>query len=74
MTAPPVLGTLEAALYVDDLGVAEKFYHEVIGLEPLGKVAGRHVFFRVGASVLLIFDPGATARLNTTGRFPAGQI
>ena len=67
MTAPPVLGTLEAALYVDDLGVAEKFYHEVIGLEPLGKVAGRHVFFRVGASVLLIFDPGATARPAAAG-------
>lgn len=61
MTVPPVQGTLEAALYVDDLEVAEKFYHEVIGLQPLGKVVGRHVFFAVGDSVLLIFNPDATA-------------
>ena len=67
MTAPPVQGTLEAALYVDDLDAAEMFYQKLIGLEPVGKVAGRHVFFRVGASVLLIFNPEATARPAAAG-------
>ena len=32
----------------------------VLGLEEIARVEGRHVFFRVGATVLLIFDPGAT--------------
>ena len=68
MTVPPVQGTLEAALYVDDLDVAEKFYREVIGLTPLGKVAGRHVFYAVGDSVLLIFNPDATAVVSTLRR------
>ena len=62
MTAPPILGTLEAALYAVDLDSAESFYGRLIGLEPIGKVAGRHLFFRVGNSVLLIFNPRATAQ------------
>lgn len=67
MTAPPIHGTLEAALYVDDLGAAEIFYAQVIGLAPMGKVAGRHVFFRVGNSVLLVFNPNATIRPAAPG-------
>lgn len=67
MTAPPIQGTLEAALYAADLDAAESFYAQVIGLTPIGRVAGRHVFFRVGASVLLIFNPEVTARPAATG-------
>lgn len=51
---------LEAALYVDDLDAAEKFYGEVLALEPIQRVANRHVFYRVGQSVLLIFNPDET--------------
>ncbi len=54
-------GILEAALYTDDLAAAEAFYAGVLGLEVLGKVEGRHVFFRCGAGVVLVFDPRATA-------------
>ncbi len=60
--APPVAGTLESALYTTDLAAADEFYGTILGLEPVGQVAGRHVFFRVGDSVLLIFNPEATAR------------
>lgn len=51
---------LEAALYVADLAAAEAFYGGLLGLPVIGRVDGRHVFFRVGAGVLLVFDPAAT--------------
>lgn len=51
---------LESALYVTDLDAAEAFYRDVIGLEPITKVAGRHVFFRCGQGVLLLFNAEAT--------------
>lgn len=53
---------LEAALYVDDLAEAERFYGEVLGLERIARVEGRHVFFRCGGAVLLLFDPQATKK------------
>ncbi|WPZ14940.1 VOC family protein [Nitratireductor rhodophyticola] len=52
---------LEAALYVSDLAEAERFYGETLGLERIAGVEGRHVFFRCGQTVLLLFDPAATA-------------
>ncbi|MEQ9248387.1 MAG: VOC family protein [Nitratireductor sp.] len=52
---------LEAALYVNDLVEAERFYGETLGLERIARVEGRHVFFRCGQTVLLLFDPSATA-------------
>jgi catechol 2,3-dioxygenase-like lactoylglutathione lyase family enzyme len=55
-------GVLETSLYVDDLEDAERFYHDVMGLEAFAKVPGRHVFFRCGAAVLLVFHPGSTAK------------
>lgn len=51
---------LESALYVTDLAAAEAFYADVLGLDPLGKVEGRHVFFRCGDGVLLLFNAEAT--------------
>ncbi|WP_295811619.1 VOC family protein [uncultured Nitratireductor sp.] len=52
---------LETALYVSDLAEAECFYGETLGLERIVKVEGRHVFFLCGETVLLLFDPAATA-------------
>ncbi|OBQ67202.1 VOC family protein [Mesorhizobium erdmanii] len=51
---------LESALYVTDLVVAEAFYTDILGLTLLGKVEGRHLFFRCGQGVLLIFNAEAT--------------
>ncbi|MCO6391643.1 glyoxalase/bleomycin resistance/extradiol dioxygenase family protein [Aliihoeflea aestuarii] len=53
---------LESALYVDDLDAAETFYAEIMGLERIAKVEGRHVFFRCGSGVLLLFNPEATVQ------------
>lgn len=54
-------GVLETAIYVDDLPAAEAFYRQVLGLELYSREPGRHVFFRCGAGMLLIFDPRTTA-------------
>lgn len=63
---PPLLGTLESALYADDLEAAIAFWQEVIGLDAFQHVPGRHVFFRIATEprpqVLLIFRAEATER------------
>ena len=51
---------LESALYAENLEAAAAFYEEVIGLERIASVEGRHVFFRAGEGVLLLFKPQAT--------------
>jgi catechol 2,3-dioxygenase-like lactoylglutathione lyase family enzyme len=51
---------LESALYVTDLAAAEAFYGDVLGLERISRVDDRHVFFRCGPGVLLLFDAEAT--------------
>jgi catechol 2,3-dioxygenase-like lactoylglutathione lyase family enzyme len=58
---------LESALYVSDLDSAETFYAEVLGLDRIAKVPGRHVFFRCGASVLLLFNAEATRQEPSAG-------
>jgi catechol 2,3-dioxygenase-like lactoylglutathione lyase family enzyme len=70
-----ITGILETILYVADVDRAERFYADVLGLRRIGKEAGRHVFFRVGAGVLLLFRSAATQK---RGALPAhgaeGQI
>ena len=61
---------LESALYVSDLGAAEAFYREVIGLSVIAKVDGRHVFFRCGPGVLLIFNAKETIHPPPPHAFP----
>ena len=54
---------VETGIYADDLEQAERFYCDVLGLEPVASEAGRHVFFRVGeASMLLVFRPDSTLK------------
>jgi len=50
----------ETCLYIKDLDATERFYVEKLGLECFAKVPGRHVFFRVGSSVLLCFNSEMT--------------
>ena len=53
-------GVLETCLYATDLEAAERFYTTVLGLDVLSRVPGRHVFFRCGPGVFLIFNPERT--------------
>lgn len=55
-------GILESALYAEDLDAAEGFYRDVLGLERISRVGDRHVFFRCGDGVLLIFNPAETVK------------
>ncbi|AJY47375.1 VOC family protein [Martelella endophytica] len=66
----PVAAILETALYVDDLDAAEAFYGGVLGLEKITRVANRHVFFRCGAGVLLIFNPDETEKPAAADALP----
>ncbi len=51
---------LETVLYVRDLAAAETFYRDVLGLTVYNAEPGRHVFFRLKRSMLLVFHPDAT--------------
>jgi len=67
------LEILETCLYVDDLAVAERFYSQVLGLPLHSRQAGRHVFFRCGRGMLLLFSaeqskiPGEIPTHGATG-------
>jgi catechol 2,3-dioxygenase-like lactoylglutathione lyase family enzyme len=56
---------LETCIYVDDLAAAEIFYREVLGLVPFSRVEGRHLFFRCGSAVFLVFNPVKTAEADS---------
>jgi catechol 2,3-dioxygenase-like lactoylglutathione lyase family enzyme len=58
-----IKGVVETGIYVDDLHAAETFYRTVLGLQVIGRELGRHVFFQVGQSnVLLAFLADATLK------------
>jgi len=60
--AQPIEGILETALYATDLDAAEAFYGNILGLEKITRSGNRHVFFRCGPGVLLIFNPEETVK------------
>ena len=68
--APPLGAVLEAALYAPDLDAAEAFYGGVLGLDRIVRVGARHVFYRVGPTILLIFNPAETARPPSNPALP----
>lgn len=53
-------GLLEAVVYAEDLAAAEAFYRDALGLELHSAHEGRHVFFRCGEGMFLVFHPRAT--------------
>jgi catechol 2,3-dioxygenase-like lactoylglutathione lyase family enzyme len=57
---------LETCLYADDLEAAESFYSRVLGLRRLSREQNRHVFFRCGPNMLLIFNPEQTLNFPST--------
>ena len=59
---PRLEQVLETALYVNDLGRAEAFYRDVLGLTVTRAEPGRHVFCRAGNDMLLLFNAAETSR------------
>ena len=58
---------LETCLYVDDLEKAEHFYKSILGLEVIRKEKDKHIFFKCGEQVLLLFG---RKRLRSKGELP----
>jgi catechol 2,3-dioxygenase-like lactoylglutathione lyase family enzyme len=58
---PPLRSVLEGCLYAEDLDAAERFYGVVLDLPILSRSGDRHVFFRCGRGVFLVFNPERTA-------------
>lgn len=61
---------LETALYAENLEETARFYEEVLELERFAEAPGRHAFFRLEGSVLLLFRPSATAQPQGNGALP----
>ncbi|MCU0911004.1 MAG: VOC family protein [Rhodobacteraceae bacterium] len=70
VTPRPLAGILEAALYAADLDAAETFYGGLLGLERIARAGNRHVFFRVGDTILLVFNPAETEQPGTNPDLP----
>ena len=71
-------GILETCLYVDNLAVAEAFYTQLLSIEPFSRVQNRHVFFNLGQSMLLLFNPTETIKpvgdVPTHGTCGSGHV
>ncbi|MBO6718031.1 MAG: VOC family protein [Rhizobiaceae bacterium] len=55
-------GILETAIYARDLDAAEAFYGGLLALERIARVEDRHVFYKCGDGVLLVFNPDETVK------------
>jgi catechol 2,3-dioxygenase-like lactoylglutathione lyase family enzyme len=63
-----VRGVIETTLCCSDLDAAEAFYTEVLNFDVFAKDEGRHLFFRCGDGMLLLFNPEHTAvKVSTVG-------
>lgn len=58
-------GVLETCVYASDLIASERFYVDVVGLAVYSREPGRHVFFRCGQGMFLVFNPERTATGQT---------
>lgn len=61
---------LEAILYADNLNAAEAFYCRLLDRSPVVKQEGRHVFFRLDSTMLLIFNPDASDHHHSDDELP----
>ena len=64
----------ETCLYVRDLGAVKSFYHDVLGLSIIHHEPNKHIFFRLGSSVLLFFNPDdSKMKTSPPGHFAEGK-
>lgn len=66
----PAGAILETVLHARDLDAAEAFYTRVFGLTVASRLAGKFVFLRCGAGMLLIFDRDQSALRNPKNAIP----
>jgi catechol 2,3-dioxygenase-like lactoylglutathione lyase family enzyme len=71
MTDPkPPSAILETSLYVGSIGEARDFYGGLLGLEEVTAVEGRHVFYRCGHGMLLLFVAVETVKPPGNPKMP----
>lgn len=58
-------GIAETCIYATNLDETEQFYEEVLGFEVIMKEENRHVFFKCGDDMLLLFNPDHTRNKQT---------
>jgi catechol-2,3-dioxygenase len=64
----------ETCLYVHDLELAKQFYHGILELPIINHEDGKHIFFRLGTSVLLCFNPeDSKMKLSPPAHFGGGR-
>lgn len=63
-------GILETALYADDLDAADTFYGRLLALERVIRHGNRHIFFRCGPGILLIFNPEESTKATGPDTLP----
>ena len=64
----------ETCLYINDLEKAFDFYHNRLKLEVLTYIENKHLFLKVGASVLLCFNPlDSKNKISPPGHFAEGN-
>jgi len=51
---------LETCLYCKDLDAAQNFYSDILGLKLHSRAGNRHLFFRCGDSMVMVFNPEET--------------
>lgn len=56
---------LETCLYAENLEEAEHFYSTILKLTKVTGEDGRHIFFKCGKGMLLIFNPNHTQNTQT---------
>lgn len=57
-----ILGIQETCLYARNLDEMKAFYQRIPGIEFHSEEAGRHLFFKTGSGMLLIFNPDQTQK------------
>jgi catechol 2,3-dioxygenase-like lactoylglutathione lyase family enzyme len=64
----------ETCLYVRDLGAVKEFYSEILELPIINYEPGKHIFFRLGSSVLLCFNPeDSRYKVSPPGHYGGGK-
>ena len=64
----------ETCLYVRDLEQIKEFYSEILELPIINFEPEKHIFFRLGSSVLLCFNPEDSRRkVSPPGHYGGGK-
>ena len=77
MSRPPRINQIiETAVYFRDMAAADQFYGGILGLRKFSE-SDSHIFYAVGRTVLLVFDPNssrAQTQLPQHGTSGAGHF